>query len=141
MPVKLIPFECQANIHPDLQASKLQLCHIFVPSCVSRKADTWVPDIEIVRKVEELVNILQSLKFSKQVESIKSSTEPALHSCNNEVAVGKCNNYCDSVRYECFTRNFVCDIKDFHSDMQKHSGEYFTYQVHLLGLHTLDSCK
>lgn len=134
MPVKLIPFECQANIHPDLQASKLQLCHIFVPLCMSRKADAMVPDIEIVRKVEELVNILQSLKFSKQVESIKSSTEPASHSCNNEVAVGKYN--CDSMRYECSTRNFVCDIKDFHSDMQKHSGEYFTYQVHLLGLHT-----
>ncbi|CAH3157465.1 unnamed protein product [Porites evermanni] len=119
MPVKLIPFECQANIHPDLQASKLQLCHIFVPSCMSRKGDAMVPDIEIVRKVEELVNILQSLKFSKQVESIRSSTEPASHSCNNEVEVGKYN--CDSMRYECSTRNFVCDIKDFHSDMQKHS--------------------
>lgn len=93
-----------------------------------------VPDIEIVRKVEELVNILQSLKFSKQVESIRSSTEPASHSSNNEVEVGKYN--CDSMRYEYSTRNFVCDIKDFHSDMQKHSGEYFTYQVHLLGLHT-----
>lgn len=140
MSVKLIPFECQANIHPetlDLQASKLQLCHIFVPSCMSMKADTWVPDIGIVqRKVEELVNILQSLKFSKQVESIRSSTEPASHSCNNEVPVGKYNNYCDSVRYECSTKNFDCDIKDFHSDVQKHSGEYFTYQVHLLGLHT-----
>lgn len=135
--MKLIPFEHQHNIHPeplDLQASRLQLCHIFIPSCVSRKADTWVSDIEIFRKVEELVNILQSQKFSQQVESIRSSTELVSHSCNNEIAAGKYNY--DSVRDECSSGNIVCDVKDFHSDEQKHSGEHFSYQVHLLGLHT-----